>query len=110
MTMYVDILSAALEGENVGPSTREGLFAAAIACRARMLDSRRRRGDPAEQQLVCEVDYDRALINLCTALGIDAPTGQFAHPAGERSRLELALAAAGEDLAGTGGRGWPRPD
>jgi hypothetical protein len=110
MTMYVDILSAALAGEHGGPTTSEGLFSAAILCRTRMLDSRRRRRGSAESQLAYEVDYDRALINLCTALGIDTQPGRFAQPAEERSRLEQALAAAGEDLAAISASHQPQLD
>jgi hypothetical protein len=100
MTMYVDLLSAALAGESGVATTTEGLFASAVICRDRMLDDRRGRGRSAEGQLASEVDYDRSLIHLCAALGIDARAVDFAQPAHERARLEEALAAAGESLSG----------
>jgi hypothetical protein len=98
--MYVDLLSAALAGESGESPTTEGLFAAASICRARMLDDRRGSGRSAEGQLASEVDYDRCLIHLCAALGIEARPGYFARPAQERARLEQALAVAGESLTG----------
>jgi hypothetical protein len=107
--MYVDLLSAALAGEDGAPTTQEGLSYAAVVCRARMLNSRGERGHSAQWKLACEVDYDRALINLCTASGVDADPTRFAQPEGERSRLELALAEAGHDLAGTGALGVRPP-
>jgi hypothetical protein len=110
MTMYVDLLSAALAGESGVPTTTKELFAAAVICRDRMLDDRRGSGRSVEGHLASEVDYDRSLIHVCTALGIDARPGHFAQPAHERARLEQALAAAGESLTGGApGPGW-RPD
>jgi hypothetical protein len=110
MTMYVDLLSAALAGGSEVATTTEALFAAAVICRDRMLHDRRGSGRSAEGQLASEVDYDRSLIHFCTALGIEAGPGHFARPAHERARLEQALAAAGESLSTVGlGQGW-RPD
>jgi hypothetical protein len=100
MTMYVDLLSAALAGESGVATTTEGLLAAAVICRDRMLNDRRGRGRSGEGQLASEVNYDRSLIHICTALGIDARAEHFAQPAHERARLEQALATAGESLSG----------
>jgi hypothetical protein len=109
MTMYVDLISAALAGESGVPTTTEGLLAAAVICRGRMLDDRRGRGRSAEGHLASEVDYDRSLIHLCTALGIDARAVCFAQPAYERARLEEALAVAGESLTGHAAGPGSRP-
>jgi hypothetical protein len=108
--MYVDLLSAALADDDAAPKTRQGLSSAAIASRARLLDSRMVRGGSAVTQLAREVAYDRSLISLCLALGVDARPGLFAQPAHERARLEHALAEVGEDLIDNIGRPRPGPD
>jgi hypothetical protein len=103
MTMYVDLLSAAMAGEEGGTTTPEGLSYAAVVSRARMLNARGSTGLSAQVMLAREVAYDRALLSLCAASGVEVDVAQFAHPATERARLELALAAVGQDLAADGG-------
>lgn len=107
--MYVDLLSAALEVERGGPVSEAGLFASAMACRTRMLDARLRKIRSAEAQLAIELDYDRSLIALCAAVGIDVQARDFARPESERARLERVLAEAGVDVAGVGATSRPGP-
>ena len=96
--MYVELLSAALANDQQGTLNREDAHISAVDCRSRMLESRGRRDRSAERELASEVNYDRSLINLCTALGIAADSRHFVQPAPERARLEIVLAEAGEDL------------
>jgi hypothetical protein len=100
MTIYVDLLAAALAGERGATTTPDGLSAAAATCRARMLDDRRNSGRSVERQLASEIEYDRCLIHFCTAMGIDASPDGFAQPAQERARLERALVALGASFTG----------
>lgn len=96
--MYVDLLSSALE-EWEDDLSGEALVDYAMTCRNEMLTTVPRRGKSAYVALAAEIAYDRALIKLCAAYGIDAVPADFAHPGDERAQLEQALADAGVDLA-----------
>jgi hypothetical protein len=96
--MYVELLSAALAGNEEGPMRMADVRSSAVDCRDRMLASRTRVDRSVERELANEIGYDCSLINLCTALGIEAEAERFAQPASERARLEKALADVGEDL------------
>ena len=93
--MYAEFVSTALVADDGEPSTSEELLERVVTCRARMLRSAGRLDQPAEERLAREVEYDTALIRLCTALDIAADPSRFAHPHQERARLEQALADAG---------------
>ena len=101
MSMYVELLSTVLDA---GPDELRdaSLVDDARDCRERMLVGRLRRGESAYAALASEVAYDRALVNLCAARGIDVDPQRFTHPGQERSRLERELAATGVDLRATG--------
>lgn len=103
MSMYVELLSAALARDDRVQMNVEDVHASAVTCRYRMHASRMRADRSAERELATEVDYDCSLINLCRALGIPADSTRFAQPAPERARLEQALDEAGEDLTSSGG-------
>jgi hypothetical protein len=80
----------------------------AVVCRTEMLVvSAPEREESASMALAAEVAYDRALIKLCTANGIDADPLGFSHPAAERARLERELAAAGIDVVAFARRRGP---
>jgi hypothetical protein len=102
MSMYVELLSALLAHEEDPVTTSDSLLDAVFACRRRMLNDERRTGTSAEDRLADQIAYDRALVNLCAATGIDVDPTRFAHPLQERSRLEGALTAHGIDLTGSG--------
>ncbi len=92
--MYVHILSSVLSDwvdELDGPP----LIEFAQVCRAQMLESSRATGVVA---LAAEISYDRALIKVCEANGIEATTSRFSRPREERARLERELIAIGIDL------------
>ena len=97
MSMYVDILSSALDGW-VEELTGSALVDYALACRAEMLAIGPHRGDTAYSLLALEIAYDRALIKLCETLDVPVVPTSFAYPRAERFRLEHELAVAGVDL------------
>jgi hypothetical protein len=98
MSMYVELLSTVL-GDGGDEVAGEGLLGAALQCRTRMLEARLPVAGMAQQTLAREVAYDRSLINLCLANGIDVTAARFSHPEAERARLERELATVGFDLS-----------
>jgi hypothetical protein len=98
MTMYVDILSSALD-EWVEELSGDALVEYALTCREEMLRAGPHIGDSAYASLASEIAYDRALITLCIANGISAAATSFTFPHAERLRVEAALANVGFDLA-----------
>jgi hypothetical protein len=98
MSMYVDILSSALDSwvdELIGTA----LVDYALVCRAEMLGVGSHRGDTAYSSLATEIAYDRALIKLCETNNVAVEATSFAFPRQERARLEHELAVTGIDLA-----------
>jgi hypothetical protein len=98
MSMYVDILSSALDTW-VDELTGSALVDYVLECRAAMLSSGPHRGDTAYSSLAVEIGYDRALIKLCETHNVPVTATRFASPRAERARLEHELAVAGVDLA-----------
>jgi hypothetical protein len=98
MSMYVDILSSALDTW-VDGLTGPALIDYALVCRAEMLAAGPHHGDTAYSTLSAEIAYDRALIKLCESNGVAVVATSFAFPRQERTRLERDLATAGIDLA-----------
>ena len=99
MTMYVDILSSALDTW-VDDLTGTALVDYTLVCRAEMLGVGPHRGDTAYSSLAAEISYDLALIKLCESNYVAVKATGFAFPGQERARLERELATAGIDLAG----------
>jgi hypothetical protein len=97
VSMYVDILSSALDGW-VDEPTGTALVDYAVRCREEVLGIGPLH-DNAYASLAAEVAYDRALIKLCEMANVTVMTTDFAFPSQERARLERQLAAAGIDLA-----------
>ncbi len=95
--MYSQILSSALASW-VDEPTGDALIDYALARRTEMLVPRGYHGESALSSLAAEVAYDRALLKLCEAHGIDVTDLDFVRPEVERARLEEALALAGLDL------------
>jgi hypothetical protein len=99
--MYAHLLTSVFD-DWIDALTGEALIDYALICRAETLAplSQEARGSsPAYIALGAEVAYDRALIKLCAANGIEVSTEGFSHPAAERNRLERELASCGIDLA-----------
>jgi hypothetical protein len=98
MSMYVDLLSSALDGW-VEDLTGSALVDYALSCRADVLRVDPRQQDTAYSSLSSEVAYDRVLIKLCHANGVPVVPKNFVYPKAERARLERQLASSGLDLA-----------
>jgi hypothetical protein len=99
--MYTHLLSSAFD-DWVDAVTGDTLVDYALVCRAETLAplSEDGRGSASAYiALGAEVAYDRALIKLCTANGIEVSAEGFSHPAAERNRLERELASCGINLA-----------
>ena len=106
--MYVELLSALLVDGEARPVTNDSPLEMALDCRDRMLERRGRPGGSIQHELADEVAYDRALLNLCAASGVDADARFFSHPLRERARLEDALAEQGVDLRVARHRRWEK--
>jgi hypothetical protein len=98
MSMYVDILSSALD-RWVDRLDDRDLVEYSLVCRAEMLKSGPHRGDSSYAVLSSEIAYDRSLIKLCELHHVQVTPTSFAYPKEERARLEHELADAGTDLA-----------
>ncbi len=96
MSMYAHILSSVLN-DWVDELGGDALVEFAQVCRAQMLDSSPDR-DGASTALAAELSYDRALIKVCQAHGIEVMPLSFSRPGEERARLEGELVAIGIDL------------
>ena len=92
----------------VGPLCRRGPAAVAVSrdelvvillqCRRR-LHAHEPDGDHImAEDLALELDHDRMLLRLCTAMGIESEPGRFANPLVERERLEDQLRDVGVDF------------
>jgi hypothetical protein len=80
------------------PVSRDELVVILLQCR-RSLDGREMEGDNAmAEDLALELDHDRMLLRLCTALGIESEPERFGNPRAERERLEAQLRAVGVDF------------
>ncbi|MGO8824553.1 MAG: hypothetical protein ACLQU9_04865 [Acidimicrobiales bacterium] len=79
------------------PSSRDELVVVLLQCRRR-LDSGHDGGHIMAEDLALELDHDRMLLRLCTALGIESDPSRFANPLAERERLEDLLRSAGVDF------------
>jgi hypothetical protein len=96
--VYSYLLSS-VNGDMAADLVGEALVDYALVCRTATLDCGPHPGQSVYSALATEVAYDRALISLCRANGVEVIESRFSHPGEERDRLERALAAAGTDLA-----------
>ena len=97
--MYTHLLSSVLD-DWVDEFTGDALIDYALACRdATLASSPRYPGSDMDESaciaLGAEIAYDRALIKLCAANGIQVSAESFSRPAAERARLEHELATHG---------------
>ena len=93
--MYAHILSSALD-DWVEQLTGEALVEYALVCRTETLACHG--GTVALIALSAQVAYDRALVKLAEAHGINVKAITFLHPREDRAFLEASLATAGLDL------------
>jgi hypothetical protein len=104
--MYTHLLASVFD-DWVDELTGSALVDYTLVCRDEMLASALHRPGSASMALAAEVSYDRALIKLCVANGVEVNALGFSHPAVERERLEHGLMAAGVDLAVLARRRFP---
>jgi hypothetical protein len=80
------------------PVSRDELVVILLQCR-RSLDGHEIEGENMmAEDLALELDHDRMLLRLCTALGIESEPERFGNPRAERERLEAQLRAVGVDF------------
>jgi hypothetical protein len=105
MSMYTQLLAAALQRRAADPAERNPALAEARRCRTQ-LEAGTRRSDPDEVSaaLALHIGYDIALLRLTGLVGIDSDPELFDPPLQERNRLEDALAALGIVITGSSGR------
>jgi hypothetical protein len=110
MAMYSDLLGVAIQAGIWGPhghsSSSEDLLARLTDCRKQLM-GQATAAAPAPLpsgvagDLAAQMEYDLALMRLCTVLGIEYDVERFDRPDHERRRLEQVLHARGVNLAGT---------
>jgi hypothetical protein len=100
MSMYSELLSGLCADVDPLPLpvSRDELVVILLQCR-RHLDGQEDDGDHLmAEDLALELDHDRMLLRLCTALGIESEPARFENPLVERERLENQLRAVGVDF------------
>ena len=106
--MYSELLSVLYEGvesDELPPSPEE-LVVILLQCRTRLhrrsMGYERRMAD----DLAFQLDHDRFLLRLCSAVGIDHDPERFVHAQAERRRLEEALRTRGIEIPPSGDNDW----
>ena len=80
------------------PSSRDDLVVILLQYRQGLRSQERGRSSFMTEDLALELDHDRMLLRLCTALGIESDPSRFTNPLAERGRLEGLLRDAGVDF------------
>ncbi len=80
------------------PSSRDELVVILLQYRRRLNGPDRDDGHIMAEDLALELDHDRMLVRLCTAMGIETDADRFSNPLAERERLEEELRDAGIDF------------
>ena len=80
------------------PSSRDELVVVLLQCRRRLNANGGDEGHIMAEDLALELDHDRMLLRLCSALGIESDPSRFSNPMAERERLEDLLRYAGVDF------------
>jgi hypothetical protein len=100
MSMYSELLSVlCVDGDPVElPDSHEDLVVILQQCRHRLNDRSTDEGRVMAENLALELDHDRMLLRLCSAMGIDNDPALFVNPIAERRRLEEQLRNCGIDF------------
>jgi hypothetical protein len=100
MSMYSELLSGLCADVDPLPlpPSRDELVVVLLQCRRRLNGHGDEGGHIMAEDLALELDHDRMLLRLCTALGIESDPSRFANPLDERARLEALLRSAGVDF------------
>ena len=96
MSMYSELLSefcADMDPVRL-PTSRKELVVILLQSRRRLLDQ----GQGMAEDLALELDHDRMLIRLCSAMEIRSDPTRFVNPLVERARLEGLLRQRGVDF------------
>jgi hypothetical protein len=80
------------------PASRNELVVILLQCRRRLDGNAVDDGHVMAEDLALELDHDRMLLRLCTAVGIDTDPSRFENPLVERERLEDLLRQNGVDF------------
>jgi hypothetical protein len=80
------------------PVSRDELVVILLQCRRRLSGNGGEGDHIMTEDLALELDHDRMLLRLCTAMGIESEPARFANPLVERERLEEQLRAVGVDF------------
>jgi len=80
------------------PVSRDELVVILLQCRRRMNGHGGDGEHLMAEDLALELDHDRMLLRLCTALGIESEPARFGNPLVERERLENQLREVGVDF------------
>lgn len=97
--MYSELLSViCVDGDTIVlPESEEELVV--ILLHRRRTEGRSSTLGPVNaEDLALELDHDRMLLRLCSAMGIDHDPHRFVNPLPERQRLENALRLCGIDF------------
>ena len=100
MSMYSELLAGLCADVDPLPLpvSRDELVVILLQYRRRM-DGHGREGEHImAEDLALELDHDRMLLRLCTAMGIETEPGRFGNPLVERERLEDQLREVGVDF------------
>jgi hypothetical protein len=100
MSMYSELL-AELCGDVDPlplPVSRDELVVILLQYRRRMAGHGPESEHIMAEDLALELDHDRMLLRLCTAMGIESEPGRFGNPLVERERLEAQLREVGVDF------------
>lgn len=100
MSMYSELLSVlCVDGDPVElPDSQDELVVILLQCRQRLEDRSNGDGRVMAENLALELDHDRMLLRLCTAMGIASDPELFVNPIAERRRLEGLLRDHGIDF------------
>jgi hypothetical protein len=80
------------------PVSRDELVVILLQTRRRLNDQGRESDHLMAEDLALELDHDRMLLRLCTAVGIESEPQRFGNPLVERERLEQRLRDVGVDF------------
>ena len=100
MSMYSELL-AELCGDVDPlplPVSRDELVVILLQYRRRMSEQGGEGDTMMTEDLALELDHDRMLLRLCTAMGIESEPKRFGNPLAERERLEQRLREVGVDF------------
>ena len=80
------------------PTSRDEFVEILLQCRRRLHRHGAELGRSMAEDLALELDHDRMLIRLCSAMGIQSDPSRFVIPLVERARLEGLLRQRGIDF------------